>query len=62
MKKIVLLVVLILGVVFSGISQEKQKIKKTKHVCTEMCKDGKHVYKHGEKGHKCTKECHAEKM
>ena len=62
MKKIVLLVVMILGVAFSGISQETQNAKTTKHVCTEMCKDGKHVYKHGEKGHKCTKECQAKKM
>ena len=24
------------------------------HVCTPACKDGKHVYAHGEKGHVCT--------
>ena len=27
------------------------------HKCTAACKNGKHVYAHGEKGHKCTKEC-----
>ncbi len=28
------------------------------HVCTAACKDGKHVYAHGEKGHTCTAACH----
>jgi hypothetical protein len=27
------------------------------HVCTAACKDGKHVYAHGEKGHVCTDAC-----
>ena len=27
------------------------------HVCSAACKDGKHVYAHGEKGHKCTSAC-----
>jgi hypothetical protein len=27
------------------------------HVCTAACKDGKHVYAHGEKGHVCTEAC-----
>lgn len=27
------------------------------HVCTDKCKDGNHVYAHGEKGHTCTAEC-----
>ena len=27
------------------------------HVCNGACKDGKHVYAHGEKGHVCTPEC-----
>ena len=34
------------------------------HVCTDACKDGKHAYACGEKGHTCSKECmakHAEK-
>jgi hypothetical protein len=29
------------------------------HVCTAACKDGKHVYAHGEKGHVCTDACKA---
>ncbi|MCB0786282.1 MAG: hypothetical protein KDC02_19005 [Flavobacteriales bacterium] len=34
------------------------------HACNEHCKDGRHAYMHGEKGHECTKECmamHADK-
>lgn len=27
------------------------------HVCTDKCKDGTHLYAHGEKGHTCTDEC-----
>lgn len=27
------------------------------HVCTSACKNGKHVYAHGEKGHVCTDAC-----
>ncbi len=27
------------------------------HVCTLACRDGKHVYAHGERGHKCGAEC-----
>jgi len=27
------------------------------HKCTKACKDGKHVYAHGEKGHVCTDAC-----
>lgn len=27
------------------------------HVCTDACKDGNHVYAHGEKGHVCTDAC-----
>ena len=27
------------------------------HVCTAACKDGKHMYAHGEKGHTCTEAC-----
>ncbi|QQS71224.1 MAG: hypothetical protein IPP95_08405 [Flavobacteriales bacterium] len=27
------------------------------HVCTDACKDGNHVYAHGEKGHACSAEC-----
>jgi hypothetical protein len=27
------------------------------HECTEQCKEGKHVYVHGEEGHTCSEEC-----
>ncbi len=27
------------------------------HVCTDACKEGSHVYAHGEKGHTCTDAC-----
>jgi hypothetical protein len=27
------------------------------HACTEQCKDGNHVYVHGEEGHTCSEEC-----
>lgn len=27
------------------------------HVCTDACKNGNHVYVHGEKGHTCTDAC-----
>lgn len=44
-------------------TKEKKTDKKEKkalkdHVCTDAChKAGKCVYAHGEKGHKCGKEC-----
>lgn len=40
--------------------QEKPRMEQKAlkdHKCTAACKDGKHVYAHGEKGHKCSKEC-----
>ena len=30
------------------------------HVCTDACKEGNHVYAHGEKGHTCTDACKTE--
>lgn len=27
------------------------------HSCTENCKDGQHVFVHGEDGHTCSEEC-----
>lgn len=27
------------------------------HTCSEQCKDGNHVYVHGEEGHTCSEEC-----
>lgn len=40
-------------------TKEMKKPKKLKkHVCTEACHtSGKHVYKHGEKGHVCDANC-----
>jgi hypothetical protein len=32
------------------------------HVCTAACKNGKHVYAHGEKGHVCTDACKKKTM
>ena len=59
MKKFLLLLLLALGISFSGLAQEKkEKCKKGKHECKEMCKDGKHTYAHGEKKHKCKEACH----
>ncbi|WP_428225548.1 hypothetical protein [Flavobacterium sp.] len=58
MKKLVLITLLACGVAFTGFAQDKkEKCKKSKHECKEQCKDGKHVYNHGEKKHKCKKEC-----
>ncbi len=37
--------------------EKASHMKMKKHVCTAACKDGKHVYAHGEKGHVCTAEC-----
>ena len=39
---------------------EKAETKKEMlkaHTCTAACKDGKHMYAHGEKGHVCTDAC-----
>jgi uncharacterized lipoprotein NlpE involved in copper resistance len=27
------------------------------HVCTDACKDGNHLYAHGEEGHTCSEAC-----
>ena len=69
MKKM-FLVIALAGVVFAAGAQTTEKsVKKEKskskteqmtmkaHVCTSACKDGKHVYAHGEKGHVCTAAC-----
>jgi hypothetical protein len=67
MKKL-MLVVAIVGIAFAANAQttkkesKKQKAKTEQmamkdHVCTDKCKDGKHVYAHGEKGHVCGEEC-----
>ena len=38
-------------------AQSTDKGKKKKHQCTEQCANGKHMYKHGEKKHKCGASC-----
>lgn len=43
------------GVAMKETKSEKMAMKE--HVCTSACKDGKHVYAHGEKGHVCGPEC-----
>lgn len=70
MKKLVLLLAVVV-ICFAANAQttkkeEKKETPKTEqtklkeHKCTSACKNGKHVYAHGEKGHKCTKECKKE--
>ena len=52
---------LLLAVAITNVSygQEKQdtKMEMKEHKCTSACKNGHHVYAHGEKGHVCTKAC-----
>ena len=59
MKNLKNLVLVLLFTIVSNLSmnaQEKHKLKK--HVCTETChKEGKCVYVHEEKGHKCDDNC-----
>jgi hypothetical protein len=49
---------------FDGHQKKKKKASTAMkaHVCTAACKDGKHVYAHGEKGHVCTEACMKAKM
>lgn len=37
---------------------KKEMAKEKEHTCSAGCKDGKHVFAHGEKGHTCSAECH----
>lgn len=65
MKKVILAIAIMIGISAASNAQtpsnqqkkDNQKMEMKDHVCTAACKDGKHVYAHGEKGHKCTKEC-----
>jgi hypothetical protein len=41
----------------SDMSTVTTDVNTKEHVCTAACKDGKHVYAHGERGHKCGAEC-----
>ncbi|MBM3415876.1 MAG: hypothetical protein FJY20_05405 [Bacteroidetes bacterium] len=37
--------------------KEAPKATLAAHVCTDACKDGNHVYAHGEEGHTCSEAC-----
>ncbi len=79
MKKLSIILALFVGFSVTTLAQEKvttntkteeyemanEKMPMKDHVCTKDCKDGKHLYKHGEKGHKCSEACmkmHAKDM
>ena len=66
MKKLFVILALAVFTMGSFAQTEKKDSTATKsctktelkeHVCTSACKDGKHVYAHGEKGHVCTDAC-----
>lgn len=38
-------------------SKQSKEMGMKDHLCTSTCKDGKHLYAHGEKGHVCGEEC-----
>lgn len=41
----------------NGTAKSAEAMAEKDHVCTDKCKDGNHLYAHGEKGHTCTAEC-----
>jgi hypothetical protein len=67
MKKLLIMLVVAALTVGAYAQQKDEKSDKSTskaakselkdHVCTAACKDGKHVYAHGEKGHTCTDAC-----
>lgn len=64
MKKILLMAIIIVSATAakaqqpSGVTDTtKQTMKLKDHVCTAACKNGQHMYAHGEKGHVCTAAC-----
>lgn len=58
MKKFLAAIVLVMGISVGAIAQTTtKKTKKHRHVCTAACMNGKHIYAHGEKKHKCTADC-----
>jgi len=76
MKHLTILLVLVFAALSFSLAQDKKadpqkspkNVKKAMvmqlkdHVCTDACKEGKHVFKHGEKGHVCTSECKQAEM
>jgi len=64
MKKLLVAALFCIGfasVSFAQVKTENDSLKQKKHSMTE-CMDGKHNCKHGEKGHKCNKECSEQHM
>lgn len=62
MKKLLFIfAIFAITLVFATPQNNYAKSKKAlkEHVCTNACKDGKCVFKHGEKGHICGPECNA---
>ena len=61
-KKIAAALIIAASVTSAAYAQEKKaaKMELKEHSCTATCKDGKHMYACGEKGHACTKECKKE--
>ena len=41
----------------SKMDKMDEKMDMKDHKCTKACKDGKHTYAHGEKGHVCGDAC-----
>lgn len=61
MKRIavtLLLALLTTGASYAQEKQKKQKMAAKEHTCSASCKEGSHAYACGEKGHKCTDDCH----
>ena len=58
-KQIAAAIIIAVSITNFSYAQEKTntKMEMKEHKCTAACKDGKHVYAHGEKGHVCTKAC-----
>lgn len=68
MKKLMLIAAIVGFALVANAQTTKQESKKEKtktemkdHVCTSACKDGQHMYAHGEKGHVCGKACNKKK-
>lgn len=75
MKKFFISILVFAAISFTACSENKkakeakapEKTEETKpamaaekdHVCADKCKEGNHVYAHGEKEHTCSEECAA---
>lgn len=58
-KQIAAALIIAVSITNFSYAQEKMdtKMEMKDHKCTAACKNGKHVYAHGEKGHVCGKAC-----